>query len=190
MHADCTTAETFTPIAVAELLDCLCEARDAAARTAASSPAWSRALNTAWGFILEAEALEWNAEAHALRVPSATRAGLAHVANGACSCEAFTKGDGVCWHRAAARLVRRALELEAMNRASEQARAAEELEAEAFAVAGEIAASSGYTADWDECRALAAAELPTLAAFARTWDAAANLGRRLALAAMASPLAA
>lgn len=170
--ADCTTpaAHRFAPLAVAPLLDFLCEARDAAAQAAADHPAWLRALDFAWGFILEAEALEYDAEAAALRVPSATRAGRAYVANGACACEAFTKGAGVCWHRAAARLVRRALEL----------RDAAEVEALAAELVAEAHAAGARWYGMAEGRAGARMRLAELADFAQEWDAAALSAQALA----------
>ena len=175
--ADCTT---FTPIAVADLLDHLCEARDLAAAAAASSPAWLRALSTAWGFILEADTLEYDAATHALRVESATRPGRTYVANGACACESFTKGNGVCWHRAAARLVRRALEL----------RAAAELEALAAELVSDAHTAGCRWYGLAEGRAGARLRFDELADYAAAWDAEALAARALverpALAAVAA----
>lgn len=103
-------AARFAPISRAEIFDALCAAVDYA-RSVAPAGAWHRAIDSAWAYILDAEILYFNTAARALRVESATRPGRCYVANGDCQCEAFTKGAGVCWHRAAARIVTRALEL-------------------------------------------------------------------------------
>lgn len=105
-------AAGFAPLEVAELLDALCLAHDYAASVVPGGP-WLRALDAAWGYILQADTLYYDAERHALRVESATRPGRFYEANGSCACEAFTRGEGICWHRAAARLVARALDLQA-----------------------------------------------------------------------------
>lgn len=105
-------AARFASIARAELFDALLDAVDYARSVAPIGP-WSRAVETAYGYLLDAEVLSYDAAAHALRVESASRPGTFYTANGSCQCEAFTRGTGVCWHRAAARLVARALELRA-----------------------------------------------------------------------------
>jgi len=101
----------FTTIARAEIFDALCEAVDYARGIVHNSPEWQRAIAKAWDYLLTTETITYDRMARAIRVESATRPGRAYEANGACQCEAFTKGAGVCWHRAAARLVARALEL-------------------------------------------------------------------------------
>jgi hypothetical protein len=103
-------APTFTAIPVADILDDLCAAVDYARGVAPVGSGWLAAIDRAWDYLLQADTLAYDAERHALRVESATRDGVTYTANGDCQCEAFTRGDGVCWHRAGARLVRRALE--------------------------------------------------------------------------------
>lgn len=177
------TTPDFTTVAVAPLLDHLCTAVDAAREKAAGDQRWLNAIDAAWDHLLFQVAVDYSPEAHALRVESASERGKTYIANGSCQCRAFAQHNA-CWHRAAARLVRRALELQAP--APEPAA----LESEAFALAGEIAASSGYLMDWDDCRAQAAAELPAVLDFARAWDAqAAALGARIARASMVHPMA-
>lgn len=99
----------FTTIATAQILDALVEVVDAARASGNLTPTWARALDTAYDYLLTVDTIEFNDLAHALRVESATEAGKFYTANGDCQCKAFTQGAGVCWHRAAARLVRRAL---------------------------------------------------------------------------------
>lgn len=102
-------AASFAPLVVAEILDSLVEAVDTARAAAGDNRPWQRAIDAAWDWLLQQDSISYDAATHALRVESATRPGRVYEANGSCSCEAFAKG-GACWHRAAARLVRRALE--------------------------------------------------------------------------------
>jgi hypothetical protein len=101
----------FTTIARTEIFDALCDAVDYARGAASDNPAWLNAINKAWDYLLSVETIAYDRMNRAIRVESATRPGRAYVSNGECQCEAFTKGNGVCWHRAAARLVARALEI-------------------------------------------------------------------------------
>lgn len=103
------TTHDFTTIATAQILDSLCEVVDQARASGNLTPSWARALDTAYDYLLTTDAVAFDALAHALRVESATEPGTFYTANGDCQCKAFTQGAGVCWHRAAARLVRRAL---------------------------------------------------------------------------------
>jgi hypothetical protein len=100
----------FTTIRTADLLDWLTDAVDTA-RASTAPATWQRAIDAAWDELLQQDTIAYDLSAYAIRVESATRAGRTYEANGDCQCEAFTKGQGVCWHRAAARLVRRAIEL-------------------------------------------------------------------------------
>lgn len=104
-----TRPARFVALSRAAIFDQLCDAVDAARRIAPDG-AWYRAIDAAWGYLLSAEVLYFDRLLGALQVESATTPGVVYVANGACQCDAFTKGAGVCWHRAAARLVVRALE--------------------------------------------------------------------------------
>lgn len=100
---------TFTTISTSQILDQLCAAVDAARVNAASAPAWLRAIDAGYDYLLTADTIEYSRADHALRVESASEPGRYYVANGDCQCPGYANG-GVCWHRAAARLVRRALE--------------------------------------------------------------------------------
>lgn len=107
---------TFTTLDTAELLDFLTDAIDTirASAAARNAPSWMTALDKAWDYILSQDVIEYDVEARAIRVESATRPGVFYVSNGDCQCKAFTRGSA-CWHRAAARLVWRALELQALT---------------------------------------------------------------------------
>ena len=97
-------------LTVATLTDAICEALDTAREKAAGNLRWMVALDSAANWLLQQEELAWDGEAHALHVPSASTPGIVYIANGACQCEAFSKHNA-CWHRAAARLVKRAIDL-------------------------------------------------------------------------------
>ena len=103
-------------LTVATLTDAICEALDTAREKAAGNLRWMTALDSAANWLLQQEELTWDGEAYALHVPSASTPGLVYIANGACQCTAFTT-HAACWHRAAARLVLRALELVALANA-------------------------------------------------------------------------
>ncbi len=80
---------------------------DQAKQAAADSPSWLRAIEKA------AEQIETNpfifpAEDHLI---IGSTSGNTYSANGVCQCEAFAHGRP-CWHRAAARLVKRYEEAE------------------------------------------------------------------------------
>jgi hypothetical protein len=176
----------FTTLSTAALLDALCETVDYV-RGSTAPDAWQRAVSRAWDYLLQVEAVEYDAEAHAIRVESATRPGRFYVANGECSCEAYTRGDGVCWHRAAARLLRRALELRAMAQASAEAVEVEELAVELVAEAAEAGAAWYSVAD---AMAGARSRLGELESFAADWDRMAEAQRLAAGAALGARLAA
>lgn len=168
----------FTTIRTADILDDLCTAVDLAREMAAGNTRWLNAIDTAWGWLLEQDAIQFDHSAHALRVESASEAGKVYIANGDCQCRAFAEHNA-CWHRAAARLVRRALELAKDAWCS--------AEAEALAVElyndAQAAGDSWYTLD--VAREGARSRLPELANFAAEWDRQAG-----ARAAMSSALAA
>lgn len=105
-----TTSE-FTTIAVADIIDQLVEAVDAARTKAAGNQRWLGAVDRAWDYLLQVDAVSYDHADHALRVESASEPGKVYIANGACGCKAFAEHGNACWHRAAARLVRRAVEL-------------------------------------------------------------------------------
>jgi len=108
--ADAPAPDGFEAVAVpvAALADAT-----VAAEQATDDPRWRKAIDTAYAWLLDQDTVEYNAATHALRVASATQPGVVYEANGACGCAAFAHGRP-CFHRAAARLFARALELEAM----------------------------------------------------------------------------
>jgi hypothetical protein len=165
MQTQDTTAHTFTTIRTADLLDWLADAVDTA-RASTAPLTWQNAISAAWDYLLQVDEISYDISQWAIRVESATRPGRCYVANGECSCEAFTRGQGVCWHRAAARLVRRAMELR-------------ELAAELVADAAD-AGETWY--DAEIAREGAKARIGHLAAVAVEWDAESER-QRLALSA-------
>jgi hypothetical protein len=150
-------AAGFAPIARRAIFDELVAAYDYA-RSVAPAGAWQNAIARAWDYLLEAEVYHFDAERHALRVESASEAGKVYEANAACQCRAHELGNP-CWHRCAARIIARALELRDL--------------------AAEIAADQGVS----PARALewAAAQIGELSGYAHTWDQAAEQQRLAAL---------
>jgi hypothetical protein len=105
----------FTTLRTAEILDALTDAIDTIrASTAVYNAPWMKALDKAWDAILQLDTVEYDVAARAWRVESGSEPGTFYTANGDCQCAAFTKGAGICYHRAGARLIARALELRAL----------------------------------------------------------------------------
>lgn len=99
------------------IFDALCEAVDAARTACADHPAWLARVNAAWEWLLDQEQYEVidpGTDHAAVVIPSATEAGVSYAANGACQCRAYS-AHTPCWHRAASRLVRNALEVAHVN---------------------------------------------------------------------------
>jgi hypothetical protein len=136
---------------IAALLDALVDAVETARAPLGDGSRWLTAVNVAADWLLQQDAVTFDAETHELTVNSPS--GKTYRANGICQCGAFTHSNA-CWHRAAARLVRRALE----TRLHEVEALADEL----YAVA-----TSGT---WYDARQLAAAQLDDLLALAAEWD--------------------
>jgi hypothetical protein len=132
---DCNTpaAHEFETLTITPLLDALCSAYDAARSLAAGDKRWASALDTAWNYLLESETVEYSIEGWAIRVESASEQGKTYIANGSCGCKAFEKGQA-CWHRASARLLRRAIEPRLMVYAQEWDQAAAEARGQIVAV--------------------------------------------------------
>jgi len=152
----------FTLIRTADLLDDLAAAIDEVrASSARDNAPWMVALDKAWDYILQTDTLHYDLAANAVRVESATEPGRFYEANGICECKAATKGAGICWHRACARLIARSLDVGA---ARELASLAAELSQDA-----RDAGASWYAADIAERGA--SARLPGLLAYALEWDA-------------------
>jgi len=159
---------TFATIAVSDLIDDLAAAIDEIrCSTANTNRPWMAALDRAWDHILQQDTISYDAEAHAVRVASATQPGRFYEANGECQCAAFVKGNGICWHRAMSRLVHRAHVVGARR---ELASLAAELSQDA-----RDAGAGWYQADVAERGA--EARMPALQAYALEWDQAALAAR-------------
>lgn len=172
-------AHTFTPIRTADLLDFLVDAVDAA-RASTAPAAWQRAIDRAYDTLLQLDVIAYDLAAGAIRLASASEPGVERIANGDCPCPAFVKGDGVCYHRAAARLVKRALELRdlADELLTEAQEAGESWYGPDLARQGaryQLPALTGYASDWDRMAAAnqtaALAERADFDAFARRFTA-------------------
>lgn len=98
-----------TSLIIADLLDHLVEAVEAARVAAKDDKRWSNAVETGYNWLLQQETIAYDLDRHELTVPSATTEGRTYIANGSCQCKAFEQHNA-CWHRAAARLIRRAFE--------------------------------------------------------------------------------
>jgi hypothetical protein len=122
-----TIVHEFETISRAEIFDALIDSYDRAKALAAGDARWSSALDRAYAFALEAETFEYDLGRWAVRVQSASHPSVFYTSNGTCNCEAGARGLP-CWHRALARLIRRAVEgtlaefAAAWDAAAEQAR--------------------------------------------------------------------
>ena len=94
-----------TVYAVADILDALVDAVDAARQAAAGNSRWLNAINAGFDHLLQAEVIEVG-DHNALIYRS--ESGQTYHANGTCQCAAFASGNP-CKHRAAARLVQNAV---------------------------------------------------------------------------------
>jgi hypothetical protein len=90
---------------------------DQAMTDAADHPRWLNAITKAVTELLS-NPLIARQDGHLLVASRSTTA--IHTANGSCTCPAFAYGEA-CWHRAAARLVRRHDEVQAYNQQISQA---------------------------------------------------------------------
>jgi hypothetical protein len=104
----------FTRITKSDLGDFLFQALDTAEAkvNASGDTRWVNAFAAAADYLHAASSVAFDAEHNALLVESASGNGH-YIANGACQCAAYVKSaePKACWHRAAARIVARALEL-------------------------------------------------------------------------------
>jgi hypothetical protein len=102
-------------IAISTILDNLSDVVVPDARDATSGDSrWLNAIDSAYDWLLWQDSVTYDAATHALTVQSATHPSVLYVANGKCQCRASANGEA-CWHRAAARLVRRSLEANAQD---------------------------------------------------------------------------
>lgn len=91
---------------IAAILDGLVEAVEAARTAAQGQPRWLNAIDAAYDHLLQVETVTIDAHGS---LTYHSESGQTYKANGTCQCVAFQNGQP-CKHRAAARLVRRALE--------------------------------------------------------------------------------
>lgn len=105
-----TLIPTFATYRTADILDFLVEAVDAARVAAAGNQRWLNAIDNGYDDLLQVDVIAFDAALHTIRIESASTPGKFYIANGDCQCDAFAQREP-CRHRAAARLVRRALEL-------------------------------------------------------------------------------
>ena len=187
-----TNSSTFTTIRIDHILDALVDAYDTASLKTSNDPRWHAAVLAGFNALLEADTVEYCAATHALRLESLSRPGRFYEANGVCQCEAAAHGQP-CLHRAAARLVRRALELQdAADLVDDAATAASEgpitlapdLDTERRALAGELYDELlNNDRDLDSFAAQdiadlqAAALLTDVLVYAQQWDTAASVAR-------------
>jgi hypothetical protein len=113
----------MTILFVSELLDDCAAAVDAA-RMTCTDRRWLNAIETGWSWLLEQDTVQYDFDSHALTVNSPS--GETYFANGSCGCRAF-ETSRACWHRAAGRIVTRALERQ--RAAARSARSADALTA-------------------------------------------------------------
>lgn len=97
----------FTTLTIARLADEIVEAYDNALAAVQGNTRWTNAVETGADWVYTQDTVEYDLEAHALRVASPS--GRTYTANGVCQCEAYAAGQP-CWHRAAGRIVQRAVE--------------------------------------------------------------------------------
>jgi SWIM zinc finger len=98
-----TTMINATP---EQLQEAAITAFELAEKAPKDSKRWTRAIARAWQELQSNPYLEWQDDALLILSPS----NEIYRANGSCQCEAWLKGKFPCWHRAAARIVQRALE--------------------------------------------------------------------------------
>lgn len=177
------TSLQCSTICIATIIDALIEVVVPSARhDAANDSRWLNAIDAAYDWLLHQDTVSYDPASHSLEVASATHAGRIYRANGACQCRTYAE-DHACWHRAAARLVRRALEHNA-EAAQAQAQVEAWQAAELTAHTAEIyetLAQADPDADWidmqDAATAATQSALQALANFAAQWDLAAGAAR-------------
>lgn len=104
-----TTKAVMTKIVVATIEAEIKEAARVAVEKVADQPRWARAIAKAEKWLLSRPGVQYHPETHTLAVQGPEYRAI-YLANGVCQCQAFKQGNP-CYHRAAARLVTRALEL-------------------------------------------------------------------------------
>jgi hypothetical protein len=79
----------------------------AAARQASAwSKRWTRAVETAYNWLLENEAADYDPHSGYCEIPSLSRPWIRYISNAeTCGCEAHIEQNVPCWHRALARII-------------------------------------------------------------------------------------
>lgn len=88
-----------------QLLQASVDAFDKATAAPKDSKRWQNAITRAWIELQSNPYLEWVDDHLLILSPS----NEIYEANGTCQCPAYLKAKYPCWHRAAARIVQRAL---------------------------------------------------------------------------------
>lgn len=115
-------AQRLAALPIAQIIEHLPQVRDAALvaiaadtkLTDAMKERWVKATHKAYGWLVEQDALDYDADTGELTMVSPD-SGKEYVANGSCGCEAYNDGiayRGIpdpCYHRSASRLIRRCL---------------------------------------------------------------------------------
>jgi len=114
MSTQSTTKPVLVKIVIAEIAAEIAQAAEAAREKVKGQRRWTTAINKAEQWLLARPAtVQYHPETHTLLMQSKDRF---YFANGSCQCEAYKK-DNPCYHRAASRLITRALELAAAKAA-------------------------------------------------------------------------
>jgi hypothetical protein len=186
------TTPTFETYTTDALLDALCIAADNA-RLATTDQRWLNAIASAFNWLLEVDSFEYCATTHTLKIESLDVPGRFYEANGRCTCAAAAHNKP-CVHRAAARLIHRALEVQAtMDEAEDAATAATEgpITVTPIDPSAEIRALAAELRDdilrnnpqmdefdlQDACDAQAQALVGDILRYAAAWDASAHTAR-------------
>jgi len=114
-------------------LDVLCSVVDTA-RSKTTDSRWLNAIEQAYDYLLTSEETITVYDDGTVIIPSAT-SNRRYRANGTCQCHAYAHGKAPCWHRAAARLIKRYEEtLDTKSRAKGRRKALDDM-AELFGYA-------------------------------------------------------
>lgn len=114
MSTQSTTKPVLVKITIADIAAEIAQAAEAAREKVKGQRRWTTAINKAEQWLLARPAtVQYHPETHTLLMQSKDRF---YFANGSCQCEAYKK-DNPCYHRAASRLITRALELAAAKAA-------------------------------------------------------------------------
>jgi len=131
---------------------------------------WSAAIDKAWSWLHNQRTVLYRASDHTLYVPSATAPGLIYTANGACQCQAYA-AHNACWHRAAARLVRRALEAQIVRERGAREALATELASLADQLFTEAQDCGDDWFTWQDAMIAAKIQYTAILDYADAWDA-------------------